>query len=189
MDRMAFRVSLLAVVAALTACVAHELRPTSPPTSEHPTFTSTVLNVSDGDTLTVVVNDKAEKVRLNGIDCPESDQPFGSQATQLTKQLALEKAVTITDFGRDKYRRLLGDVVLADGRLLNRELVREGFCWWYRKYAPENTVLEQLETEAREARKGLWADSKPVPPWEWRQLSRKFRPTLRNKKGSYYGEH
>jgi micrococcal nuclease len=47
-------------------------------------------------------------------------------------------------------------------------LVKDGWCWWYRKYAPGDTVLEGLEKEAREAKKGLWVDPKPVPPWEWR---------------------
>lgn len=168
MGRILSLVCLVALPMALTACVAPALPPTPPPTSDRPTFTGTVLSVTDGDTLTVSANDAREKVRLTGIDCPESDQPFGSQATQLTTQLALEKTVTVTDFGRDKYHRLLGDVVLPGGRVLNRELVREGFCWWYRKYAPGDTVLERLETEAREARRGLWADQNPMPPWEWR---------------------
>lgn len=139
------------------------------PTLERPRFVSAVVSVLDGDTVTITRAEKMEKVRLVSIDCPESDQPFGVQASQLTRQLALDKVVTVTDFGRDKYQRLLGELVLPDGRVLNRELVREGFCWWYRKYAPENKGLERLEAEAREAKKGLWADPKPVPPWEWRK--------------------
>ena len=162
-------VCLLAIALTLAGCATHEQPLTPAPTAEHPAFMSTVLSVTDGDTLTVFVNDTQEKVRLVSIDCPESDQPFGNQATQLTKQLALEKAVTVTDFGRDKYHRLLGEVLLPGGRLLNRELVREGFCWWYRKYAPGNAELEKLESEAREAQRGLWADPHPVPPWEWRK--------------------
>jgi len=59
-----------------------------------------------------------------------------------------------------------------NGRMLNLELIREGFCWWYRKYVPGNAVLEGLEKKAREGRKGLWADPQPVPPWEWRRRSR-----------------
>jgi len=55
-----------------------------------------------------------------------------------------------------------------DDTNVNHSLVKDGWCWWYRKYAPGDTVLEGLEKEAREAKKGLWADSQPVPPWEWR---------------------
>jgi len=52
---------------------------------------------------------------------------------------------------------------------LNQELVKQGWCWWYRKYAPGDTGLEGLETEAREAKQGLWADPQPLPPWECRK--------------------
>ena len=53
---------------------------------------------------------------------------------------------------------------------VNQERVKEGWCWWYRKYTPGETVLEGLEKAARETKKGLWADPQPVPPWEWRRL-------------------
>ena len=58
------------------------------------------------------------------------------------------------------------------GMNLNQELVKQGWCWWDRKYAPGDTVLEGLEKEAREARKGLGNDPQPVPPWVWRKRSR-----------------
>jgi endonuclease YncB( thermonuclease family) len=54
----------------------------------------------------------------------------------------------------------------------NHSLVKDGWCWWYRKYAPGDTVLEGLEKDAREAKKWLWADPQPVPPWEWRKRNR-----------------
>ncbi len=76
----------------------------------------------------------------------------------------------------DRYGRTIGEVSLPDGRVLNRELVKAGFAWWYRRYAPEDVRLEQLENEAREAGRGLWADAEPVPPWEWRTLGL-HRPT------------
>ena len=82
------------------------------------------------------------------------------------------KDVTIQTHGKDKYERTLADVLLPDGTNLNHALVKEGWCWWYRKYAPGDTTLEGLEKEAREARIGLWADPQPVPPWEWRKRSR-----------------
>jgi endonuclease YncB( thermonuclease family) len=95
--------------------------------------------------------------------------------------LAFGKDVTVQMHGYDKYKRTLGDVLLPDGTNVNHTLVKEGWCWWYRKYAPGDTVLEGLETEAREARKGLWADPQPVPPWEWRQLGRASMKACRSK--------
>jgi len=62
----------------------------------------------------------------------------------------------------------LGDVFLLDGTNVNQELVKQGW-WWYRKYAPLDTELERLEKDARETKKGLWADPQPVLPWEWRK--------------------
>ena len=77
--------------------------------------------------------------------------------------------VILQTHGQDKYGRALADVFLLDGTNVNHALVKDGWCWWYRKYAPGDTVLEGLEKEAREAKKGLWADPQPVPPWEWRK--------------------
>ena len=78
------------------------------------------------------------------------------------------KDVTLQTHGKDKYKRTLADVSLPDGTNLNQELVKQGWCWWYRKYAAGDRVLEGLEKAAREERKGLWVDPHPVPPWEWR---------------------
>ena len=77
--------------------------------------------------------------------------------------------VIVQTHGLDKYGRTLADVLLPDGTNVNHTLVKDGWCWWYRKYAPGDTVLEGLEKEAREERKGLVADPQPVPPWEWRK--------------------
>jgi len=63
-------------------------------------------------------------------------------------------------------------VLLPDGTNVNHELVKDGWCWWYRKYAPGDTVLEGLEKEAREAKKGLWVDPAPIPPWVYRKARR-----------------
>jgi len=59
-------------------------------------------------------------------------------------------------------------VFLLDGTHVNHTLLKDGWCWWYRKYAPQDAELEKLEKEARDTKKGLWADPQPVPPWEWR---------------------
>lgn len=60
-------------------------------------------------------------------------------------------------------------MILPDGRSLNREMVRRGLAWWYRRYAPADSVLERLETGARDAGAGLWSQPNPVPPWNWRK--------------------
>jgi endonuclease YncB( thermonuclease family) len=112
---------------------------------------------------------RAAQVRLYGIDCPEKGQAFGNNEKQATSALAFAMDVTLEIHGKDKYGRVLADVLLTDGTNVNQELVKDGMCWWYRKYAPDDTTLEKLETEAREASKGLWADPHPIPPWEWRK--------------------
>ena len=77
--------------------------------------------------------------------------------------------MTVKDHGMDWFGRTIGTVLLQDGTNVNHALVKEGWRWWYRKYAPGNSELEKLEKEARGRRKGLWADPQPVPPWEWRR--------------------
>jgi hypothetical protein len=80
----------------------------------------------------------------------------------------------LDDLGKDRYGRTLGIVRLGK-RNVNLELVQEGWAWWYRKYAPKNKELASAETAARKAKRGLWADAKPIPPWDWRQSERDKR--------------
>jgi len=135
-------------------------------------FSGDVIGVLDGDTIEVLHNKTPQRIRLYGIDCPEKAQAFGQRAKQATSDLVFAKSVTVEGHGQDKYTRTLGDVLLADGTHVNRELVAQGWCWWYRKFAPTNTELEQLEKAARDMRKGLWVDPHPIPPWEWRKGKR-----------------
>lgn len=132
-------------------------------------FYGQVVGVIDGDTFEVLRNGKAERIRLSGIDCPEKGQAYGQKAKQAASALVFGKAVTLHTFEKDRYGRTIADVVLPDGLNVNQELVKQGWCWWYRKYAPGDTVLEGLENEAREARRGLWVDPHPMPPWKWRK--------------------
>jgi endonuclease YncB( thermonuclease family) len=134
-------------------------------------FTGKVIGITDGDTIKVLRGNEEIKIRLEGIDCPESHQAFGNKAKQATSDLAFGKIVTIQAKGKDRYERTLADIILPDGTNLNRELVRSGFAWWYRKYSKDES-LGRLEDEAREAKRGLWADNKPIPPWDWRHGQR-----------------
>ncbi len=138
-------------------------------------FTGRVVGVSDGDTITVLHNGKGERIRLHGIDCPEKRQAFGNRAKQFTSNLVFGKTVTVQVLDRDRYGRTVGVVLLPDGRSLNHELVKAGFAWWYWRYTPDDETLAQLEREARAAKRGLWADAEPVPPWEWRVMRKRYR--------------
>ncbi len=135
-------------------------------------FSGPVVAVLDGDTIEVLHNQHAERIRLNGIDCPEKGQAYGKRAKQAASELVFGKEVTLQTFGKDKYGRTVADVLLLDGTNVNHALVKDGWCWWYRKYASGDAVLEKLEKEAREAKKGLWIDTAPVPPWVYRKARR-----------------
>jgi endonuclease YncB( thermonuclease family) len=85
---------------------------------------------------------KPERVRLSGIDFPEKGQAYGNRAKQAASALVFGRDVILQTHGQDKYGRTLADVILRDGTNVNHELVKDGWCWWYRKYAPGDTVLE-----------------------------------------------
>jgi micrococcal nuclease len=138
-------------------------------------WTGKVVGISDGDTFSVMYEGKAIKIRLHGVDCPETAQPFGTKAKQFASSLVFGQDVRVDPVERDRYGRLVATLHLQDGRVLNHELVRHGFAWWYKQYAPGDTVLPRLENEAREGRIGLWADDAPIPPWNWRKGEREKR--------------
>src|SRR5215216_7921620 len=125
-------------------------------------FTGQVVGVMDGDTIAVMHHNKAERIRLFGIDCPEKGQAFGKRAKQAASELVFKKDVAVRVYGTDKYGRTVGAVILPDGTNVNKKLVRDGWCWWYQKYAPNDTALQQAEQEAKDEKKGLWADPDPV---------------------------
>jgi micrococcal nuclease len=110
-------------------------------------FSGRVVGISDGDTISVLHDGRAEKIRLNGIDCPEKRQAFGQRAKQFTSKLTFGKDVTVKTFGHDKYRRTIGDVILPDGRILNQELLKAGLAWWYTKY-PKDMTLRDCKRES-----------------------------------------
>ena len=99
-------------------------------------FTGRVVSVLDGDTLEVLHSQQPERIRLNGFDCPEKGQAFGKKAKQAASDLAFGKEVILQTHSLDKYRRTIADVLLLDRTNVNHELVKEGWCWWYQKYAP-----------------------------------------------------
>lgn len=127
-----------------------------------------VVGVHDGDSITALAAGNVQlKVRLEGIDAPELKQPFSQQAKQALSGLVFGKAVTLHITGRDRYKRTLAVVVVGDVNV-NRELVRLGLAWRYEAYSKDAALLA-AQNEAKAARRGLWSDPAPVPPWEWRK--------------------
>jgi endonuclease YncB( thermonuclease family) len=107
-------------------------------------FTGKVVGVLDGDTIEVLVDKKPIRVRLHGIDCPEKGQPRGNRAKWYASDLAFKKTVTVIIKDIDRYGRTVGEVILPDGKSLNKEIVRAGYAWWYRKYVPDDKELAAL---------------------------------------------
>ena len=151
------------------------------------TLSGTVVGVSDGDTITVLdANREQHKIRVAGIDAPEKAQPFGQRSKGSLSMLVFGKDVDVQWSKRDRYRRIVGKVLVTDPtcqrqcpKTLDAGLaqVTAGLAWWYRKYAKEQSAedaqrYELAEQEARSHRAGLWSDGQPMPPWDWRKAAR-----------------
>ncbi|HWI15841.1 MAG TPA: thermonuclease family protein [Burkholderiales bacterium] len=133
-----------------------------------------VVGVADGDTLTVLVDHEAVRIRLSDIDAPERGQSYGANARQSLAELCAGRMATVVSEGHDRYGRTLG-VVACGGVDANREQVRRGLAWVYARYARRDSPLYEVEREAREQGRGLWQGADPLPPWLWRSRH-KARP-------------
>lgn len=126
-----------------------------------------VIRVLDGDTIDVLQDKKPVRVRLLNIDAPEKKQAYGSWSTNQLKGLVAAQSVTVMYTQTDRYGRIIGRVFTTNGTEASRFMVQSGAAWVYGKYNSDNS-LPALQQEAKEHRRGLWADSNPMPPWEWR---------------------
>jgi micrococcal nuclease len=134
-------------------------------------FTGKLVKVLDGDTVEVMHNGKAERIRLAQIDCPEKNQPFGQAAKEYVLAIAAHKIVTVEVETVDRYGRTVGEVFLPDDANLNKQIFRAGYAWQYKRYS-KNYTYADLELGARVQRLGLWQEKNPIPPWEWRRGQR-----------------
>lgn len=135
-------------------------------------FIGEVVGVADGDTITVLRDNEQVKVRLAEIDAPEKAQPFGNKSKQALSVLVHGKAVLVIEQGHDRYKRTIGRVYQGDVDV-SAEQIKQGMAWVYRKYSKDVSLLP-LEDEAKAQRLGLWADAKPVSPWEWRRAKSQY---------------
>jgi len=106
------------------------------------------------------------------MDAPEHGQPGFRGARRHLVALLCGSVWRVRSKGRCVYGRVLADLVDDKGRSISREMIKEGWAWWYKKYQPLNKELAELEKEARAERRGLWAEENPVPPWAWRRGGR-----------------
>lgn len=138
-------------------------------------YTGRAVNVSDGDTFTLLLSDNTTiRIRLYGIDCPEKGQDFGNKAKDFTKRYLNEKTIVVEQKDTDRYGRVVG-IAICGGctQSLNEELLKAGFAWHYTHY-DQNPKWEALAQAARNARIGLWQQSDAIAPWEFRKAKREI---------------
>jgi len=136
-----------------------------------------VVGVSDGDTIAVLDDAKIQhKIRFAGIDAPEKGQAFGERWKQSLSAFVFQKRVEAPSHKKDRYGREVC-AVYVNLRDVGLEQIRAGMAWHYKEYQHEQTTHDRLvyrdeEENAKARRVGLWKDTKPVPPWEWRKGDR-----------------
>ena len=143
-------------------------------------LTGRITYVFDGDTVALETDGFEHRVRLQGIDAPEHDQPYGDAARAQLCRLLLGKPVRLETEQADGYGRLLGRIWVQPaectgcGKTLDAGLamLTVGLAWWYRHYRDEQSPEDQgryefAEYEAKARRAGLWQDDNPTPPWDW----------------------
>lgn len=132
-----------------------------------------IIQVSDGDTLTVLGPDKKTyKIRLQGIDAPEKKQPYGQKCKESLMMLTANLPATVEAYKKDRYGRVVAKVSI-NGKDVALEQIRNGCGWHYAAYAKEQSRTDQAayaaaEQQARRAKAGLWHDKKPQAPWDYR---------------------
>lgn len=128
-----------------------------------------VSSITDGDTLRINnTTGGSDIIRLYGIDAPERDQPYGTEATKALSSKVADAKVRIVVQDTDDYGRQVGTVYL-DHRNINLEMVAQGHAWWYEFFVPDNRELRQAHIKAQESHLGLWRDTNPVEPYDWRR--------------------
>jgi micrococcal nuclease len=149
------------------------------------TLTGTVVKVYDGDTLTLrTVDGKEHSIRFEHIDAPEVNpkQNYGTTSRDALRALVLNKSVSVKVSGQDRYKRNLGVVYLGQTNI-NLEMVAKGHAWHYKAYSkdPQYAVAE---TQAKQAKIGLWAQANPVPPWSFRQQQQQQQGVTQQQQGA-----
>jgi endonuclease YncB( thermonuclease family) len=131
-------------------------------------FTAKVIAVLDGDTVLIKRTSGLLKIRLAEIDAPEKMQTFGETSKRSLSDMVMGKQVKFVSETMDQYGRMVAHLSV-EGLDVNAEQIRRGMAWEYSNFH-SNKALIALQHEAMQVPRGLWAQSNPTPPWEWRKL-------------------
>lgn len=140
-----------------------------------------MVGVIDGDTVDILDDSQKKwRIRLAGIDAPERKQPFGNASRQHLADGIFQQSVTVGWTKLDRYGRIIGTIMLG-GADVNLAQISAGMAWVYRKYLNELPIGTRdaylsAESDAQSARRGLWREPSPVPPWDWRKPRRGDEP-------------
>lgn len=140
------------------------------------TLIGNVIGITDGDTLTLLVDRQAYKVRIAGIDAPEKRQAWGEKSKSNLSRLAFNQNVVADCQKMDRWGRQICKVTVNTVDI-GLEQIKYGMAWWYRKYAKEQSAedrsaYENVELMAKLRRLGLWSDTNPLQPWDFRRVDR-----------------
>lgn len=134
-------------------------------------FKAKITRIIDGDTVEILYHQLTLKIRLAHIDTPEKrgSQPYGNAAKKVLSKLCFGKTITVvSEEGElDGYGRLIAELFIDDLNI-NKEMVRLGYAWHFKKYSDDKSY-DELEEKARHKKIGLWQEKKPIAPWLWRK--------------------
>lgn len=150
-----------------------------------------VVKVADGDTVTLVdQSGQKHKIRLLGIDAPETKQAHGKASKDWLTRKVLDKRIQVQVVDTDRYQRRVGKLLEQSPDCqqttcpfdidINLQLVEQGHAWWYEAYknnqpAPDRRTYAQAQQQAQNARLGLWGRPSPMAPWDWRKAQRESK--------------
>ena len=155
---MTYRISTLLLSLLLCLCINAE------------TLTGKVVRIADGDTFTLLVDKKQHRIRLHGIDAPETQggQPWSPKSKDSLASMIAGKTVTVDVRDTDRYGRYIGVVSTADITDVNLEMLKAGMAWHY-SYYDKTPAYKKAHEHAKKSRKGLWSDPSPINPYDWRK--------------------
>ncbi len=149
------------------------------PEKEETVLEGKAIKIADGDTITLLQkNGDKTRIRLSDIDAPEgSQQPYGKKAKAYLASMVGNKTVVVKVKTTDRYGRAVGRIFVKkpnseDWLDVNREMIVVGLAWFYSQYSQDQD-LKALQQAAKTARKGMWQQKRPEPPWEYRQRKKK----------------